>query len=267
MRILITGASGLIGRVLTKTLSRSHSLFLTDVRSPEETADQDYIKISQQSMFLKIDLSDHSAVKDVFSLSEPEAVIHLAAVLGRKTPWEIILSSNINSSINVLETALSSKVDRVIYASTNNVYGGYEEEATAHGRSLYLQERPLLLREDMLVKPDSRYAVAKLIIEEYASFLSNRFGLRTIGLRIGTVREIDDPDSQTVEADLIPRFKSTWLYHEDLIQLINLCLVTEVKHGVYNAISRYPGLPGVFIDISKSIEELGYNPKGRRYVR
>jgi uronate dehydrogenase len=262
MNILITGASGVIGRILAKALAANHTLALVDLRTPKETVDEEFQQITTQHSFVKMDISDKYNFMDFVNRSNPDIIIHLAAVLGRQTAWEKILHSNIAGTITVFETSLDERVDRIIYASTNNVYGGYEEEAIKLGNPLHLQDAPPMLSEDTPPRPDSRYAIAKLMIEEYATYLSSRFELSTIGLRIGTVREVDNPELQKEEMDLIPRFKATWLYHQDLIQLVQLCLKTERKSGIYNAISGYPGTPGVFIDISKAITELGYSPKG-----
>jgi nucleoside-diphosphate-sugar epimerase len=265
MRILITGASGVIGRILTKALTSDHSLILVDLRSLEETADHKFRQIATQYKYVRLDISNQSSIQQLIITSKPDAVIHLAAVLGRHASWEEILGSNIVGAINVIEVSLDAQVDRVIYASSNNVYGGYEQEATSAGNPLHMQENPRLLTEDTQPRPDSRYAIAKLMIEEYANFISRYYKLRTFGLRIGTVREMDNPELQSEETQLIPRFKTTWLYHQDLIQLFHLCLTTGLKHGIYNAISGKPGTPGIFIDVSKAINELSYSPKGRNH--
>ncbi|MGH8609398.1 MAG: NAD-dependent epimerase/dehydratase family protein, partial [Gammaproteobacteria bacterium] len=250
MRILITGASGVVGRILTNALAQTHSLILADIRKPNETDDESYLRIAARHAFAKVDVYERSAVQRLVKTFNPQAVVHLAAILGRETPWEDVLHFNLVGAINVLEISLSFRLERVIYASTNNIYGGYEEDAIRAGQPLHLQTSPQLLSEDVTPRPDSRYAVAKLMVEKYASYLSTRHGLRTFGLRIGTVRELDDPGQQATEPELIPRFRKTWLHHRDLVQLVELSLRSSRSYGIYNAISGRPGTPGVFIDIS-----------------
>ena len=262
MKVLITGASGTIGRILTKALVNECSLALVDIKSPDEINDKQFHSIAYHHSFIKEDISQNSITEKIINNFKPDAIIHLAAILGRETDWYDIIRINLIGTINVFEISLSAKVDRVIYASSNNVYSGYEEEAIRRGNPLHLQINPTMMREDTTPSPDSRYAVAKLMVEEYAKYLSHWFGLRTFGLRIGTVREIDDPNLQLNESDLIPRFKKTWLTHNDLIQIVKLCLKTNVNYGIYNAISGIPGSPGVFIDVTKAIIELGYRPEG-----
>ena len=48
MKILITGASGVIGRILTGALTTEHTLVLTDLRTPNETADEQYQRDKQE---------------------------------------------------------------------------------------------------------------------------------------------------------------------------------------------------------------------------
>ncbi len=259
---MITGASGTIGRILTKSLINEYSLILVDIKSPDEVNDNDFQSIAYHHPFVKGDISEKSIIDNIFNEYKPDIVIHLAAVLGKNTDWNEIVRINIIGAINILEISLLHKVERVLYASSNNVYGGYEDEAIKNGKPLYFQENPTMMKEDTTPRPDSRYAVAKLMIEEYAKYLSKWYRLRTFGLRIGTVREIDNPNLQLNESDLIPRFKKTWLSHNDLIQIVKLCLKSNIDHGLYNAISGLPGAPGVFIDITKAIIELGYRPEG-----
>jgi uronate dehydrogenase len=259
MRILITGACGVIGRIVVKSLFTNHSLCLLDIIAPQEIKDDELRYIASKHQFVKIDVASRSALQNLIRDFKPLAVIHFAAVLGRETPWEQILSSNVAGAINVFETSLDEGVKQVVYASTNNIYGGYEDEAGKSGIPLHLQLTPPLLNESVLPKPDSRYAVTKKMIEDYANYLSSHSDIKTIGLRIGTVREIDNPELQENEKEQIPRFRTTWLYHQDLSQLVHLCLKSN-RTGVYNAISRLPGAPGVFIDVSKAITDLGYMP-------
>lgn len=124
MRILITGASGVVGRILTKALAQTLSLILADIREPNETDDESYLRIAARHAFAKADIYDRSALQRPVKTSNLHAVVHLAAVLGRETPWEDVLRANVVGAINVLEISLSFRVERAIYASTNNIYGG-----------------------------------------------------------------------------------------------------------------------------------------------
>ena len=73
----------------------------------------------------------------------------------------------------------------------------------------------------------------------------------SICLRIGSVTKDDDPR-------IDPRFKSTWLSHRDLVQLVRKSLTADVKFGIYYGVSNNAKR---FWDISNAEAELGYHPE------
>lgn len=265
MKILITGAHGLIGRIASQGLDADgHTLCLLDCRTTAEIGDAAQVQLAAKHQCITGDIAEEHLLDTLLQEFAPDAVLHLAAVGGKQCPFEPILQTNLVGSIRLFEACLEHRIKRVIWTSTNNIYGGYEDAAIAQQQPLYNQPKPMLLDTEASPRPYSRYAVSKSMLEEYAHYLAQYHGLPILGLRIGSVRHIDDPENQPNERyQPVERLRATWLYHHDLLQLLRCCLKTSRTSGCYNAISGLPGSFGVHMDISRTMADLGYRPTGR----
>jgi nucleoside-diphosphate-sugar epimerase len=111
---LITGGAGFLGINLVRyLLDKGHqvvSLDIADFDYPE----RDRIKI------IKGDIRDRSSVDR--AMEGAQIVVHTAAALPLYTP-EDILSTDIDGTRNVLQSALEHKVERMIHISSTAVYG------------------------------------------------------------------------------------------------------------------------------------------------
>ena len=118
MKILLTGADGLLGSNITRELlDRGHQVkaFLLP-NSPSHTLDELSIERFEGNILQLQDLK--SAAKDC------DAIIHAAA---NTSIWpdrsEIVRKVNIEGTKNVIEAALSANVQRLVYIGTANSFG------------------------------------------------------------------------------------------------------------------------------------------------
>ena len=121
-----------------------------------------------------------------------------------ETPWPEVWKNNLRGTMNALEAARRNGVARFVYASSNHVTGMYEHEfpysAIIAGEYSQLDPNSIpLIDSDTPLRPDSPYAIGKILGEAAARYYADVFGLRTICLRIGTV----NPEDQT---EASPRF-------------------------------------------------------------
>jgi len=160
--ILITGASGLIGRELIHQLIENGS---TDLRA----IDINDIDTPMPNVhFLKGDIGNapESLFKGV------NIVIHLASAIGveytEQNPLQTIETIT-NGTKKILELSRKHKVSRFVITSSSEVYGD-------------ISSRPL--SEDSSVSPKSVYGSAKLTAEYLCRAFQKEFGLNYTILRI-----------------------------------------------------------------------------------
>src|SRR5271166_480232 len=225
MRILLTGAAGVIGTRLRRLLPPYYGLVLMDREPPSN--------LSPEETFLAADLSDVGAIERV--AAGVDGILHFGGQ-SVEAPWETILSSNIIGTYNLFEAARKQKARRVVFASKNHVVGFYPRTQTIGS-----QVPPL---------PDWRYGVSKVYGEALGALYAHKYGLNVFCIRIGHVcgRPVDE------------RRLAIWLKPEDLVSLIRIGLereglIYEVVYGMSNNARAWWDNPRA--------AELGYKPEGQ----
>src|SRR5207302_2162613 len=102
------------------------------------------------------------------------------------------------------------------------------------------------------VRPNSPYALGKVLGEAAARYYADTRGLSAVCLRLGTVNSEDRP--------LMPRHYATWLSHRDLASLVTSALEAPpvLRFGVYYGVSDNMWR---FWDVSRAHDELGFEPR------
>ena len=242
-RVLITGASGLIGGVLRGALAENHELSGVD-RRPVTGLES-----------LVADMTDLDAIQPAFD--RVDVVVDLAAVPDFDIPWDTVYANNIPSTHNALEAARRAGVKRVIFASSNHVTGMYENDLPysdiVAGRYEDLDPSTIpYITTEMPIRPDGPYGIAKAFGEAAGRYYSDQYGLSVICLRIGTLNRESRP--------LVARHFATLLTHGDLAQLVARCvdapddLGFAIFYGVSNNEWR-------FWDVGNPREAIGYEPQ------
>ena len=249
--VLITGAEGTIGTALRRHWGDRYALRALTRRPVDFPSHVG-------------DIADLEAILPAFD--GVDAVVHLAAAAAVESPWDAVLQSNIIGLRNVFEAARLNAVKTVVFASSNHAIGMYEEEAAP---ALYALDDPRVFDASVEVRPDSLYGVSKVFGEALGRYYSERYGMRVICVRIGSVLQDDDPCAPSVAhskglLNLTPeqnydRFRATWLSHRDCAQLLACCLdANDVRWAIVYGISNNPRQ---FWDISQARELLGYQPQ------
>ena len=185
MSILITGASGYIGQHLCRTLYEKNLALRAFSRSPAP-AHLRQIEWFQGSVTNPAEILEAaSGCRKIFHLAC--LPMHVCAEQPRQA-----LSTNVSGTINVLEAARQVGAERVIYASSGQVYGGQHD---------------LPNRETDLPLPDSPYAVSKLNGEHWCQWFSQTHNLPVNILRLFNVygQTVDGVPRRTVETIFLQR--------------------------------------------------------------
>lgn len=243
MKVLVTGASGRIGRTFIREYRNYYFFRLMLHKKPLEAFEGEvfYGDVSDFDSVLK-------AVEGV------DAIVHLAADARVEAEWNSILYTNIIGTYNVFEAARLSNVKKIVYASSNHACGTIVNERDIVG-------------PDAPIAPDSLYGVSKVFGEALAHYYFKKHGLSIICLRIGICRDLEDPSQFFKEylsgAKVHPTYSpekilGLWISASDMAQLIHKSLESDIKFGIFYGISnnRNPAF-----DISETKAKLGYDPK------
>jgi D-erythronate 2-dehydrogenase len=178
VRILVTGAAGMIGRKLAVRLERDETLAgrtighltLLDV-VPPDPADASFPVET-----VVADLTDARAVDAVLS-ERPDVIFHLGAVLSGEAEAEFVLGYRVNldGTRGLLETIRlldDGYRPRLVFASTIAVFGS---------------PFPDVIGDEFLAAPRTSYGTQKAICELLLDDYTRRGWLDGVGVRLPTI--------------------------------------------------------------------------------
>lgn len=247
--MLITGAGGLIGRVLRRELAARYELRLLN-RSPIDVPAH------------VADIADLDAIQPAFQ--GIDSVVHLAAAAAVGSTWDQVLTSNLVGARNVFEAARRAGVEQVVYASTSHVVGMYERDGVP---GIYDLDDGRTYDADVPPRPDSLYGASKGFGELVGRLYAERHGLRVICLRIGMVvanEPLRPPANRSKlaedDGELVGwrRTRTIWLSQRDCAQLFDRALAAD--HLRWAVVFGTSDNPRQLWDLSGARRLLGYEP-------
>lgn len=172
MNILVTGASGYIGSLLSqKILDSGHNLKFFDLY-PSNNMDINTITNHSRCTTYYGDIRDKVIVND--AIKNSDIIVHLAGIsdgrMGKQDP-ELTKEINVKATKYLIEKAKNTNVKRFLFASTFGVYGNKYSEP---------------LKENLKLNPIDPYSESKVICEEMLTKTTSA-SFVTCSLRIAMV--------------------------------------------------------------------------------
>lgn len=227
MKVLITGAGGNLGKIITRYLiSNNIPVIGIDTNDHLEHLSGPLFK------YFKCSITEEQKMKSIFEKEQPSNIIHLAAtfnrVRNRKTEMEI----DVRGSENVLKVSNNTpSVKQIIYSSSAAAYGGHKDNT-------------LWLNEEHELRPGNyRYGIIKKTVESIYFGANTRKDLNIVSLRICSVVGPSFNKKRCAVSILInskylleqwKENKVQFLHEDDFKYLISKILKDKNIHGKFN---------------------------------
>jgi len=169
--IMVTGGAGFIGsHVVELFLEQGHQVLVVDDLSTGSRNN-----LHPQAEFHQLDIRSPE-VHELILQSRPAIICHQAAQVSvRNSVADPAHDASINilGTLNLLQAAVSAKVEKFLFASTGGAIYGEQDYFPADER------HP--------ARPVCPYGVAKLAVEKYLYYYQQEYGLNYVALRYANV--------------------------------------------------------------------------------
>jgi nucleoside-diphosphate-sugar epimerase len=217
VNVAVTGGSGKAGRAIVRGLLEAGY----DVRNVDRVPSPESSMPDSPAPFLAADLTDFGQALE--SLDGCDAVVHLAAIPSpvHGTP-ENVFRTNVGSTYNVFAAATRLQLARVVWASSETTLGLPFDRPPDYAP----------VDEEHELRPESSYALSKVLGEQMAREFSRWGGIPFIGLRFSNVMTRADYERfQGFQDDPLLRKWNLWGYvdESDVAQSTLRALTADVR--------------------------------------
>lgn len=258
-RVLLTGATGVIGSLLAPALAEAYALRMVDVRQTDAAGHP--VAGVQVLDLLEV---DEAVLAELFS--EVDVVVHCGYVQPGAQPDYASERRNVDMMERVYRVAVAAGVRRVVAASTNQA-SKWHERPWAEGRI----DR---VSPDDYPRPDTFYGWAKVAYESlgflYACGSLGR-PLEVVQIRIVAPREIDAAEFTDRPLERYLRDITGYISRRDLQQLFTRSIDAEsvddrfgVPFQIFYGVSDNAR---TFWSTTNARDVVGYRPQDDSEVR
>ena len=208
MKILITGANGMLAKTVRKRLEEGNELICTDVED--------------------LDITDEKAVMEFITNIKPEYIINCAAYTAvdkAETAGEIVEKINADGPKNLAKAAKENDCV-LVHVSTDYVFGGELDVEKDY-------------KEDDSKNPVTVYGITKLHGEEAIEENLDKYYIFRTAWLYGDgnnfVRTMLKLGEEKDELNVVSDQHGSPTYAEDLANFIGEAIEKKIPYGIYNA--------------------------------
>ncbi len=213
MKILLTGASGFLGKNLAARLKKDgHNILQTAKKQADNT--------------VSVDLLDYRSTKNIIEDFRPEVIFHCGAIVNLSRNLETAekcIDINIKGSLNLLEACRAHPPKKFIHTSTEEIYGNSSAP----------------FKESSLPQPPSMYSISKLAVENLSAGYGKEIGFIVRSIRLATMYGFDTNTQRMVPSIVLKALKNEpvelnsgkkkrdYLYIEDAVECMVRAMTCE----------------------------------------
>lgn len=177
MNVLVLGGSGMFGRKTVLHMLKDKEIanvISMDIAPPPKWAMQEIDEYKDKFLFVRGSVADLEEILSAMKICPVDGIVNWAFVMSlQELNSNPRLSTKVNAlgMCNAFEAARLMGARRVVYASSMTVYGPSD---------LYGDKE---IDEDVVLSPNSSYAVCKRLAEIIADQYSNQYGIKFTGVR------------------------------------------------------------------------------------
>ena len=171
MKILVTGGAGFIGsNVVDGYIEKGHSVMVVDNLF---TGKRD--NLNPEAKFYEVDIRSRE-IEKIIQKERPDVINHHAAQISVPASVEnpcFDVDVNVKGTLNILEASRKNGVRKIVFISSGGaIYGEAEQYPTS---------------ESYYPKPQSPYAISKLVSEYYLAYYYHQWGIAYTILRYANI--------------------------------------------------------------------------------
>ena len=233
MNILVTGGLGLIGHnVVTRLQKLGHIVSIMDTRTNygmiplneiDYLMDERSKKFTRQNLYIyNDDITNAYRVNQIFSVEEPEIVIHMAsfprqkAVNANPAYGSRVMSEGL---LNLLEASKRYEVRKFVYISSSMVYGDFSDD----------------VKEDAICKPQGQYGIMKLAGEWLVKDYARQDNMVYTVLRPSAVYGPLDVEDRVISKFLLTAMRGQTLNVNGASEMLDFTYVEDAADGIVSA--------------------------------
>ena len=196
-KILITGATGFIGREIVREISKKENFEIYLAISLKSTTTKNDFPANVKEVF-KIDIGEKTSVEELLKIGEIDIVIHAAGLAHQfgKTRKEDFWLTNVLGTENICDLAVNLSVKHFLLLSSVAVYGNYGNQE---------------VYEDFECRPVGDYAKSKFEGEQKAKHICFDNQIKLTILRLGTVIGENDRGNTARLITAIDKNRFIWI--------------------------------------------------------
>jgi nucleoside-diphosphate-sugar epimerase len=231
MRILLTGSSGMIGTRLFEKLQFAHDVVGLDRRKNEWNE-----SLNEKTILIDL-LKENNLSKIPRNI---DLIIHLAA---NARVYELIKNptlaiENIFSTYNVLEFARKSKIKKIIFSSSREIYGSSSDDCS-------VSEEEVDIR-----RCENSYSASKISGEALIYAYGKTFGLDSAVVRFSNIYGMYDTSDRVIPLWISQALKNETLLIYQKNKVLDFAYIDDAIDGLVEVIRRFDNIKGETLNIA-----------------